>query len=52
MSGEYEGSTEVELATQEAAQIYEAVEQGGGDMNALVTISRHLGAEAGRGRQR
>ena len=37
--GEYEGSTEVELATQEAAQIYESVEEGGGDMNALVTIS-------------
>ena len=37
--GEYEGSTEVELSTQEASQIYEAVEQGGGDMNNLVTIS-------------
>lgn len=37
--GEYEGSTEAELSTQEASQIYEAVEPGGGDMNNLVTIS-------------
>ena len=36
--GEYEGSTEMELSTQEAAQIYEAVPQGGGDMNELVTV--------------
>ena len=37
--GEYEGSSEYELSTQEASQIYEAVEQGGGDMNNLVTCS-------------
>ena len=36
--GEYEGSTEIELSTQEASQIYEAVEQGGGDMDNLVTV--------------
>ena len=37
--GEYEGSTECEVSSQEAAQVFEAVQQGGGDMNALVTIS-------------
>ena len=37
--GEYEGSTEIEMTTQEAAQIYEAVPQGGGDMNELVTCT-------------
>ena len=36
--GEYEGSTECELSTQEASQIYNAVPQGGGDMNDLVTV--------------
>ena len=37
--GNYEGSTECEMTTQEAAQVFNAVPEGGGDMNDLVTIS-------------
>lgn len=37
--GEYEGTTEIEVSTQEAAAILRAVPDGGGDINNLVTVS-------------
>ena len=36
--GEYTGSTEVEVSTQEFKQIYDAMPEGGGDMENLVSV--------------